>query len=318
MPGCVVCATLPDVVGCWIAIPPDLNKNHEDPGRPPIMGVNISFHRRSAMISMLPLRKCNGASSPNTTSSKILLLLALVEMAAICCHAQAVKPAAGVEPSRQAAKEPVDISDDPTFTELTRAVVRRQVAVIRFLLLNGANVDGFDHRRFTMTPILVAAEMGDVEMLKLLCDAGAHLETRDDFGSTALNIAALSGRIKAVEFLLSRGADVNSKADRGDTALMVASRDGRTALVKILLKARADVNIATETGATALMVAADDADLVELLLNAGAKIDAVDKKGWTAMCYARKEKQSNKLKVLLAHGADNQSCVEIDRFNYEF
>jgi uncharacterized protein YecT (DUF1311 family) len=93
------------------------------------------------------------------------------------------------------------------------------------------------------------------------------------------------------EFIDS-GEDVNSQSSWGKTPLMVAAHMNRPDSVKILLRAGADPNLQTnamnECGVTiergdrtALMYAAENADIdvMHLLLEAGAKIDAKDSRG---------------------------------------
>jgi ankyrin repeat protein len=72
----------------------------------------------------------------------------------------------------------------------------------------------------------------------------------------------------------------------------------------------ADVNLSDRAGKklgrTPLMYAAegDNADLVQLLLEAGAIVDAQDKRGQTALFYAVEEEAIEAIEVLLEFGAD--------------
>jgi ankyrin repeat protein len=88
---------------------------------------------------------------------------------------------------------------------------------------------------------------------------------------------------------------------------MTAARTGIPAAVKTLLAYGADVN-AKETwrGQTALMWAAAEghAETIQLLLEAGAQINARSNTGWTALLFAAREGQIAAVKTLLAGGAD--------------
>ena len=66
---------------------------------------------------------------------------------------------------------------------------------------------------------------------------------------------------------------------------MFASYNGDEEMVQLLLRAGADVNASDEKGWTALMVAVfrGKMEVVRLLLQAGANANAVRDNGWTAL-----------------------------------
>jgi ankyrin repeat protein len=73
---------------------------------------------------------------------------------------------------------------------------------------------------------------------------------------------------------LDKGADINAKeAIIGRTALIMASDANHTEVVRLLLEKGADVNAKTKYGKTALALAKikDHTDIVQLLEKAGAK-----------------------------------------------
>ncbi|KAJ1475513.1 ankyrin repeat protein, partial [Baffinella frigidus] len=86
-------------------------------------------------------------------------------------------------------------------------------------------------------------------------------------------IAARAGETAEVQRLIALGADVSAKPfSTGATPLHTASENGREEVVKVLLDAGADVEAKTTVGATPLYVAASNghAGVVRILLNAGA------------------------------------------------
>ena len=79
----------------------------------------------------------------------------------------------------------------------------------------------------------------------LLRDRGARIN--DDsglqFGTTALVAAASQGNEQVVKLLLDLGADVNTVGCRSGTALAAAASQGNEQIVNLLLGLGADINI---------------------------------------------------------------------------
>jgi ankyrin repeat protein len=68
----------------------------------------------------------------------------------------------------------------------------------------------------------------------LLIEAGADINKADDDGVTPLYIAAELGQEAIVRALIEAGADVNKATDNGWTPLSIAAQEGHTAIVQIL------------------------------------------------------------------------------------
>src|SRR5579871_4016601 len=185
---------------------------------------------------------------------------------------------------------------------------------IELLLEHGANMEALDTRLgLTVLMYAVCNDHDDANALALL-QRGAKVNAKNQEGTTALMMAAAN--LKAnVALLLWYGADVNAHQSKtGRTALTNAARFGCIDNVRLLLEHGADVNARETDGTTALMYAAkigdpylvprydlakdamiytrkvgpyNTSDLVALLLAKGAKINARDSHGFTALHYAR-------------------------------
>jgi len=149
------------------------------------------------------------------------------------------------------------------------------------------------------------AYYGDVSALRFLLEKGESLRSLgDDLG---LNAAAFHGHWRLCEFLVESGADVNAtSSDTGETplhsALCTANRTAHDLVLRVLLANGADPNRATkpsvETGGfmrdcrtkaeTPLHRAAafGGEATIELLLDAGAVLDAKDMNGDTPLSWA--------------------------------
>jgi ankyrin repeat protein len=173
----------------------------------------------------------------------------------------------------------------------------------------------------------------DIDMVKLLLNSGADINTWDDYHGTPLQSALMAlgeergggekedrdeGRdLEFIQFLLVQGADINAplwKSDCASTELQLAALSGRIELVQLLLKHGADVNASggPDGGKTALQMAAyhSNIDMVRLLLDAGAEVNAppCDWGGRTAFQAAADAGNIEIALELLRAGADVQAA----------
>ena len=162
--------------------------------------------------------------------------------------------------------------------------------VVRLLLAKGAKVDVMDARH--VTPLNAATFGNDTATVRLLLDAGADIQTPDTFiGLTPLMNAAGNRNVEAVKLLLAKGAAVNA----------VSKTEG---LPKI------QTGTVEFGGWTPLLMSAafGPPEAVNVLLNAGGKIDAQDYRGFTPLMLAVGTDRYDRRTVdmLLTHKADLQ------------
>ena len=112
---------------------------------------------------------------------------------------------------------------------------------------------------FHGSPVLNAAEEGDLEKVKLLLKEGRSINERDPrfkFGWTPLIAAIYQRNTNVVYYLIESGADVNIHDNSGQTAIMWAmASDENLDIVKYLIAHGADLNAKDKMGATALSYA---------------------------------------------------------------
>jgi uncharacterized protein len=149
--------------------------------------------------------------------------------------------------------------------------------------------DLFEEEQGGFTPLLFAAQRGDLDSAKLLIDAGADVNDSAPNGASALVIATHSGHGALATFLLEKGADPNADG-AGYAPLHAAILRADQSLVKSLLSrgARPNAVLAKATpvrrasqdwamnpawvGATPIWLAArfGDAETMRTLAHAGA------------------------------------------------
>jgi ankyrin repeat protein len=90
-----------------------------------------------------------------------------------------------------------------------------------------------------MTALGIAAMVGASEVVRLLLEKGAQIDSPDDAGKTALIQAAghqFPGSEATVALLLKNGANPKLKDHDGNTALSEARRRGSAGIVALLEK----------------------------------------------------------------------------------
>ena len=162
---------------------------------------------------------------------------------------------------------------------------------------------------------------GDVSAIRYLVSQGASLEALG--ANLDLNGASFHGHWQLCQFLIEHGADVNHPLpDTGETplhsALCKTNSSVYNHVLKVLLKNGADPNRATKVGVetdsfmrdirtrgeTPLQRAAafGDAEAIQLLLDAGAVIDARDAHGDTPLTWASWHLRPRPILRMLCYG----------------
>jgi ankyrin repeat protein len=147
-------------------------------------------------------------------------------------------------------------------------------------------------RRVDILDVFEAAAFGDVDRLtELLGDEPSLVNDYSGDGFTALHLAAFFGRPDTVALLIERGAEVDAFG-RGwmtGTAMHSAVSRLHADVVRILLDAGAKPNVRQSAGWTPLHAAAMNGDLtsVELLLASGADPTATNEEGRSVADLAR-------------------------------
>lgn len=187
------------------------------------------------------------------------------------------------------------------------------------------------------TPLISAAETGNLEKVQDLAGAGQSLNTLTEKGSplmaavaanqdrialyllsegaapdlttvageTPLMVASAEGSRRLVQLLLSAGAKVNAVDAQGFTPVMHAAGNGHLSILKVLLAAGANVNVIQGDESLLMsVVASGDLLTVEMLLAAGADVNYRDENGTTALDIARASNNRDLEMLLVQAGAE--------------
>lgn len=202
-----------------------------------------------------------------------------------------------------------------TEPEFFRAVSNEDGAAVRAFMQAGINPNAKNEKG--ETALTYAIQNKDPKVIKVLLEK-ADVNMKDDLGNSPLHLAIKNDKEEIFDLLLEKGANVNAGGKSGNTenqtALYVAVLKGREDLVQKLLEKGADPNIADNQGGLPLSeaVARQDANpqIVKLLLEKGAKVNAQEPNKGTALIFAASNKAISSrtrqeiVKILLDHGAD--------------
>ena len=170
-------------------------------------------------------------------------------------------------------------------------------AVLESLLLEINAVTGYGQK----SALHFSAEMGNSRAIGLLAAKRADLNIKDKNGDTPLHLAIRSGSLKAARALIEAGADLSLANNEGVQPLMLAAmKKNGEFMVSLLISHGARINATDQNGDTALHCAAQAGNLpsVRVLLNAGANLKLINRRGYTPEECARRFMQRPVVKFL--------------------
>ncbi|CAK9027221.1 unnamed protein product [Durusdinium trenchii] len=153
--------------------------------------------------------------------------------------------------------------------------------------------------------VFEAAQRGDSHKVHTALKAHGDPNCVNFAGYNALMLSVAGGYIEVVAMLLQASADPN-RGISGVAPLMIAAASGQLEVSRMLINCGAAATGACEAmGRTALHRAAErgHAEIVRLLVQAGASVDIGDFEENTALMFAALEGHPDVLKVLLCAGA---------------
>ncbi len=171
---------------------------------------------------------------------------------------------------------------------LAWAVESQNVAVVNFLLSQGAKPDVGDSHLHSFSPLVVACQRGEPAIVMALLAAGAQVNNNTASGISPLALCAGHSTAAAVKQLLLKGAALDAADSTGQTPLMWAAAKGQAFNLQLLLGQGAEFNNKTVQGLTPLFFAlrSGNAEVANLLLDVGADASYIAPDGTSAVQMA--------------------------------
>ena len=193
---------------------------------------------------------------------------------------------------------------DDSSTALDQAARDDGKDLVQLLVEQGANVDSRD--RHGNTALHFAISKSSKTISCLLLDHGAYADAEDQNGNNAMHFAAALSDKEMASLLVSNVGDVNAKNKLGETSLHRVAEKDNSEVAAILLGHGAHVNSVDNVGNTPLHYACTQIPgdaTARLFVIKGADVDRRNKVGQTALHSAVTAGNLNAAKLLLECGA---------------
>ena len=196
-------------------------------------------------------------------------------------------------------------------TPLMRAAAMRDADIVTLLLAKGAQVNAQNNQNETALMRLASYSSSStakqaIETAKVLIAKGADVNLTTQYGETMLSRALNNSNKELAALLIESGADLEVTRPGAEAPIFRIVTMNDADLLALAIEKKADINVKDSSGSTPLQRAVlygnGKVELVELLLKAGAELNAQNNAGQTALDLVRPG-NNDLLQFLKEHGA---------------
>ena len=186
-------------------------------------------------------------------------------------------------------------------TPLALAVEKNLGAHVLFYANAGADINAEDQER--NTPLSFALTSPNIDMLQTLVTK-ENVKTKDSAGNTPLHTAILhDAPFEYVQYLVDTGADVNGRNKDGDSVLYLAPKRNAKKAGELLLDKGADIFASNQQNYSPLRLALEAGGETQDWLITSQTLNATDGSGNTPLHYAAEWKLDRAVASLIQKGA---------------
>jgi ankyrin repeat protein len=198
----------------------------------------------------------------------------------------------------------VNATDNTGRTPLHLASQCGQFEVVRLLIKHGANVNASDGSH--STPLHLASSSGSPDTVRVLIEYGANVNSLDGNRKMPIHLASSSGSPGTVRLLIKHGTDINALDWNRNTPLHLALSSGSSETIQALIQLGADVNARDRNLKTPLHLASSSGSpgTVQLMIEHGADVNARDRAHTLPLHLALSLARDKAAQLLITHGAE--------------
>ncbi|KAL4724759.1 hypothetical protein ACLX1H_008205 [Fusarium chlamydosporum] len=199
----------------------------------------------------------------------------------------------------------------PLLIEVVKSTLptENRIRILNALLDNDppANVNATDVEE--MSALLHAAKQGDLPILKLLLERGAHIDAKDKTGYCALAYSAKHNHVEVMQQLLTRSPALDVRTSNEESLLDLAMDNIQ--MMTMLLNAGLDPDLCGRDNLPVINIAVDKKEIavVKLLVERNADLDHFDQWGWNPILDATGYVPSPEITRILAENGANLSVT---------
>ena len=221
----------------------------------------------------------------------------------------------------------IDVVDKDGNQPLHVACKRSFTETVKLMVSHGADTNAVNKHGQTPLHIVTGGDEDCPELCEVLFKHDAKIGAVDKYGNQPLHLACQQNHVETGNLFVSYGADVGAVNSNGhsplyllswsvkggvnseeDSALHIVARHGMVTTVQLLVDCGADVNAVNKHGQTPLHIVAsekkDCPELCEILLKHDAKINTVDEDGNQPLHLACQQNHVETGNVFISYGAD--------------
>ncbi|XP_046663670.1 LOW QUALITY PROTEIN: serine/threonine-protein phosphatase 6 regulatory ankyrin repeat subunit A [Homalodisca vitripennis] len=190
-------------------------------------------------------------------------------------------------------------------TALHLAARRRDVDMVRILVDYGANVDSQNSEG--QTALHIASAEGDETLVKYFYGVRASASIIDNQDRTPMHLAAENGHASIIELLADKfKASIFERTKDGSTLMHIASLNGHADCAMMLFKKGVYLHMPNKNGARSIHTAAryGHVGIINTLLQKGEKVDVTTSDNYTPLHIAVESCKPAVVETLLGYGAD--------------